>query len=65
MGQRKGKRSHFLVLRERKREREGKRDLYISLRSIGFHRSEFVEPRLKVHILDEDYVWVPKRKDFD
>ena len=26
--------------------------------------SEFIEPRVKVHLLDEDYAWVPKRRDF-
>ena len=25
---------------------------------------EFVEPRVKVHILDEGYTWVPKTRDF-
>ena len=29
-----------------------------------FHRSEFVEPRTKVHLLDEDYALVPKTMDF-
>ena len=32
---------------------------------MGFHWSEFVEQRVKVHLLDEGYVWVPKGKDFD
>ena len=29
-----------------------------------FRRSEFVEPRVKVHLLDEGYAWVPKEGDF-
>ena len=29
-----------------------------------FCRSEFVGPRMKVHLLDEGYAWVPKTRDF-
>ena len=29
-----------------------------------FRRSKFVEQRVKVHSLDEGYVWVPKGRDF-
>ena len=36
----------------------------LSLRSTEFRRSEFVGPRMKVHLLDEGYVWVPKTRDF-
>ena len=25
---------------------------------------EFIEPRVKVHLLDEGYMWVPKRRGF-
>ena len=32
---------------------------------MGFRLSEFVEPSVKVHLLEEGYSWVPKRKDFD
>ena len=46
------------------RKRGGKRSSNFSLRSTKFHRLEFVEPRVKVHLLDEGYVWVPKRKSF-
>ena len=35
-----------------------------SLRSSKFRRSEFIEPRVKVHLLDEGCAWVPKRRDF-
>ena len=35
-----------------------------SLRSTKFRRSEFVEPRTKVRLLDEGYMWVPKTQDF-
>ena len=31
---------------------------------MGFRRSKFVGPRMKVHLLDKDYVWVPKTWDF-
>ena len=30
-----------------------------------FRRLDYVGPRLKVHRLDEGYVWLPKGKDFD
>ena len=29
-----------------------------------FRPSEFVEPRTKVHLLDEGYTWEPKTRDF-
>ena len=35
-----------------------------SLRSSELCQSEFIEPRVKVHLLDEGYMWVPKRRDF-
>ena len=35
-----------------------------SLRSTEFRRSEFVGPRMKVHLLDESYAWVSKTWDF-
>ena len=35
-----------------------------SLRFTEFHRSEFVGPRTKIHLLDEGYAWVPKTWDF-
>ena len=35
-----------------------------SLRSTEFRQSEFVVPRMKVHLHDEGYVWVPKTWDF-
>ena len=50
-------------MRERKRgEKESSQDF--SLRSIEFRRSEFVEQRTKVHLLDEGYAWVPKMRNF-
>ena len=35
-----------------------------SRRSKGFRRSEFVEQRVKVHLLDEGDVYIPKMRDF-
>ena len=35
-----------------------------SLRSTKLRWSDFVEPRMKVHILDEGYACVPKKGDF-
>ena len=34
------------------------------LRSSKFCRSEFVEPRVKVYLLNEGYAWVQKWRDF-
>ena len=33
-------------------------------RSMEFRRSEFVEPKTKVHCLNEGYAWVSKMRDF-
>ena len=48
--------------------REGKKrnikNQNLSLQSTEFCRSEFVGPRMKVHLLDEGYVLVPKTWDF-
>ena len=55
--------SHFL-LENFVRERERERRLSFSLRSLELCQSEFVEPRVKVHILDEGYLYIPKKRDF-
>ena len=36
----------------------------ISLQSTEFRQSEFIGQRMKVHLLDEGYAWVPKTRDF-
>ena len=52
----------FLVLREGgRRERE---HLSFSLQSSEFRWSEFVEKRVKDHLLNEGYAYIPKRRDF-
>ena len=59
-----GKTPHydFLVLREgERREREHPS---FSLRSLEFRRLKFVEQRVKVHLLDEGYVYIPKIREF-
>ena len=35
-----------------------------SLRSTEFRQSEFIGPRMEVHLLDESYAWVLKSRDF-
>ena len=35
-----------------------------SLQSSEFRRSEFVDLRVKVHLLDEGYAYIPKMRDF-
>ena len=54
--------SDFLVLWEGERREREHPSFY--LRSLEFYRSEFVEPRVKVHLLDEGYACVPKMEDF-
>ena len=54
----------FLVLVEREKKRREREQQAFSLQSTEFCRSDFVRPRLKVHHLDEDYAWVPKRRGF-
>ena len=58
-------RSHlcYLVVREEGREKKGKNPNF-SLLSKEFHQSEFIELRMKVHLLNEGYAWVPKTRDF-
>ena len=58
--------SHFLLLvvRERGKEKKKKKNQNFYLRSTEFRWSEFVGPRMKVHLLDEGYAWVPKTRDF-
>ena len=41
------------------------REIYnFSLQSMEIDWSEFVGPRMKVHLLDEGYEWVLKTRDF-
>ena len=50
-----------------RRVREGEKKMKnqnFSLRSTEFYLSKFVGPRMKVYLLDEGYVWVPKTRDF-
>ena len=55
----------FSFDREREEERGEREQQAFSLRSTEFCRLDFIGVRLKVHYLDEGYVWVPKGKDFD
>ena len=53
----------FFWFRNRQREKgEERASKCFSLRSSEFRRSEFVEPRVKVHLLDMGYAWVQKKK---
>ena len=54
----------FLVFHIREKERKIESKPSLSLRSIEFHRSKFVGPGTKVHLLDEGYAWVLKTWDF-
>ena len=47
------------------RERvRGEKSYSFSLRSMEIRWSESVEPRFKVHLLDEGYVWIPTTRNF-
>ena len=48
------------------REEEGEKESIQAFfpRSSEFSRSEFIEPRTKVHFLNEGYPHVPKMRDF-
>ena len=48
-------------MRERERKRGNQASLFDPRSSIGW---EFVEPRVKVHLLDEGYAYIPKKRDF-
>ena len=45
------------------RERD-ERNFFFSLRSTEIGWSESIEPRFKVHLLEEGYVWVPTTCSF-
>ena len=47
----------------REKERGRKREPNFFLQSTEFRRLEIVEPRVKAHLLDEGYAWVPKMRD--
>ena len=44
--------------------RESEREPNFSLRSPVFRQSEFVESRVKVHLLDKGYSWILQRRGF-
>ena len=48
----------------RERVRGERKKSSFSLRSTEIWWSEFVEPRFKVHLLDEGYAWVPTTRSF-
>ena len=55
----------LLVFLLREKEQEGeKENPSFSFRSSEFRRSEFVEQRVKVHLLDKGYSYIPKMRDF-
>ena len=56
--------SLFLLFGRREQEGEKERVQDFFLQSSEFRWSEFVETRVKVHLLNEDYAYVPKNKDF-
>ena len=62
MGQ--GKDLHFPIFILRERERRGREHPSFSLRSSKCRQTEFVKPKVKVHLLDEGYAWVPKMRGF-
>ena len=58
-------RSHsFPSFGERERKRREREKQAFSLSSMGLRPSEFVVPRVKVHLLDKGYMWVPIKEGF-
>ena len=55
---------HFLIWTMREKKGDNERIKVFFLQSSKFHRSEFIEPRTKVHRLDESYACVPKTRGF-
>ena len=55
--------SYCCSYNERERGEEEINSSFFPL-SAEFRRSEFVEQRAKVHLLDEGYVWILKTRDF-
>ena len=53
-----------LTVGERERGKRKKEIQDFFLRSTKFCKSEFIEPRVKVYLLDEGYMYVPKSKEF-
>ena len=51
-------------MRERERELREIEHPSFSFRSSEFRWSEFIELRVKVHLFDEGYVYIPTRRDF-
>ena len=51
-------------MHERGESNRKERNPKIFLRFIKFRHSEFVGPRMKVHLLEKGYAWVPKTRDF-
>ena len=59
-----GKKKKKYEREQRGRERKKENIPTFFLRSLEFCCSEFIESRVKVHLLDEGYAWVPKRRGF-
>ena len=49
-------------MRERRRGEKESQDSFQDL--IKFYGSVFVEPRTKVHRINERYAWIPEKRDF-
>ena len=60
----RAKRAHFPGLTERERRIEKEKSQGFLLRSTEFRWSVFIGPRMKVHGINEGYVWVPEKRDF-
>ena len=53
-----------MLLNHREKKGEKERRPSLSFRTSEFRRSEFIEPRVKVHLLDKDYAYIPKMRNF-
>ena len=60
----RAKRAHFSWFDESEGRREKEENQGFLPGSTEFRWSVFIGPRMKVHCVDERYVWVPKKRDF-
>ena len=60
------KKYHFLSCCSSEREKNGDKVNFqnFSLRSTKIGWLEFVGPKMKVHLLEEGYAWIPKTQNF-
>ena len=59
----RAKRAHFPAGSREREEKRKRGEPSLLPRSTKFRRSVFVGPRTKVHLIDEEYAWIPEKRD--